>query len=471
MRRVHYFLGPLLTLISFFHSYGQEGNYRYESYGNQSLLLNGNVTGSAEDLGLTYYNPARLAFIEEPSIVIAGKAFQLINYDLENIFESDIDLKESNFNGIPSIFSGTFKLKKLPNHQFAYSFISRYRSDLNLNYDSGVVSGLPFGNIGNVDESFSNIAFRNRLREEWYGISWAHKLKDNFSIGASLFGSIYETNGRGNLLITANRLDGSVVSYYSNTNFTQKTYGLFLKLGMAWQLKSVALGLNVTAPFLSIKDRASVESEEFLSGLGTEQDYFRIVDQDDLDNQRKTAPSIALGAGVPLGKSMLHLSVDWTAAISEYERIVLQDVPEDSTLEQLNFNEEFKSVFNFGAGADLYISPSVRVLISFSSDYNATLNSPNLFNVVTQSEDSVNLFGDFWHFGLGPDLNFKWGKITLGATYSRSSVDVDATTSLPSIGDEAPPSITSAVGFERWRFVIGLEIPLISKTVKGLPIK
>lgn len=53
----------------------QEGNYRYESYGNQSVLLNGNVTGSAEDLGLTYYNPARLAFIEEPSIVIAGKAF------------------------------------------------------------------------------------------------------------------------------------------------------------------------------------------------------------------------------------------------------------------------------------------------------------------------------------------------------------------------------------------------------------
>ena len=434
-------------------------------------MLNGNVTGSAEDLGLTFYNPARLAFIEEPSIVIAGKAFQLINYDLEDIFESDIDLKESNFNGIPSIFSGTFKLKKLPNHQFAYSFISRYRTDLNINYDSGVVPGQLFGDLDNISQSFSDITFRNRLREEWYGVSWAHRLKDNFSIGASLFGSIYEINGRGNLLITGDRLDGSVVSYLSKTSFNQKTYGLFLKLGMAWQLKSVALGLNVTAPFLSIKDRASVESEEFLSGLSPAEDYFRVVDLQDLDNKRKTAPSIAMGAGVPLGKSMLHLSIDWTSALSEYERIVLPDVPDDINLDQSSLNEEFKSVFNYGAGADLYISPSVRILVSFSSDYSATLKSPNLFNVVNQGDENINFFGDFWHFGLGPDLNFKWGKITLGATYSRSSVDVDASPDIPDVGDQSPPSITSAIGYERWRFIIGLEIPLISKTVKGLPIK
>ena len=233
MHRAFSVLGPLLIFALPILSSGQEGNYRFESYGNQSLLLNGNVTGSAEDLGLTFYNPARLAFIEEPSIVIAGKAFQLINYDLEDVFESDIDLKESSFNGIPSIFSGTFKVKKLPNHQFAYSFISRYRSDLSLDYNSGVIPGLPFGNLDQVAQSFSEISFGNRLREEWYGVSWAHKLKDNLSIGASLFGSIYEINGRGNLLINAERDDNSVVSYLNNTSFNQKTYGLFLKLGMA----------------------------------------------------------------------------------------------------------------------------------------------------------------------------------------------------------------------------------------------
>ena len=214
-----------------------------------------------------------------------------------------------------------------------------------------------------------------------------------------------------------------------------------------------------------------MEAREFLSGLGTTQDFFRVVELDDLDSKRKTAPSIALGAGVPLGKSMLHLSVDWTSALSEYERILLPEIPDDINLDQSTLNEEFKSVFNYGAGADIYLSPSVRILISFSSDYSATLKSPNLFNVVNQGDENVNFFGDFWHFGFGPDLNFKWGKITLGTTYSRSSVDVDTSPDLPDLGDQSPPSITSAVGYERWRFIIGLEIPLISKTVKGLPIK
>ena len=449
----------------------QEGNYRYESFGNQSLLLNGNVTGSAEDLGLTYYNPARLAFIEEPAIVLAGKAYQLINYDLEDVLGSEIDLSESNFNGVPSIFSGTFKLKKLPNHQFAYSFISRYRSNIELSYNSGVEEGLVIGNLTEISQSFTEIQFKNRLRDEWYGVSWAHKLNDKLSVGASLFGSIYELNGRGDILISGESDTGEVVSYVSRPSFKQKTYGMIVKLGAAYQLDRLSLGLNITTPFISFKNKADVDSEEFLSGISPEEDYFRVIDLNDLDSKRRTATSIAFGAGYPIGKSKLHMSVDWTAGISSYDRIELPEIPDDIRLDQTTFTEELKSVFNFGAGADIFISPSIRLLASFSSDYSATVTSPDLFDVVNQSDENVNLFGDFWHFGFGPDLTFKWGKITLGTTYSRSSVKLDDAPDIPDDGEPEPISITSAVGFERWRFIIGLEIPLISEKVKGLPIK
>ncbi|MGI9546011.1 MAG: hypothetical protein ACR2MM_02150, partial [Flavobacteriaceae bacterium] len=243
-------------------AYAQEGNYRYESYGNQSVLLNGNVTGSAEDLGLTFYNPARLAFIEEPSIVLAGKAFQLTNYDLEDVLGSEINLSESNFNGVPSIFSGTFKLKSFENHLFAYSFISRYRTDIDLKYNSGVQAGLPIGNLNEIGQSFTDILFKNRLKEEWYGISWAYKIRENFSIGATLFGSIYELNGRGDIFIGAEAESGEVINYTNRIDFNQKTYGLFLKIGVAWQLKKVSLGVNFTAPFMSFKERASLETVE-----------------------------------------------------------------------------------------------------------------------------------------------------------------------------------------------------------------
>ena len=468
--RPNYSFVSLLLLITGF-AYAQEGNYRYESFGNQSLLLNGNVTGSAEDLGLTYYNPARLAFIEEPAIVLAGKAYQLINYDLEDVLGSEINLSESNFNGIPSIFSGTFKLKKLPNHQFAYSFISRYRSNIELSYNSGVEEGLVIGNITEISRSFTEIQFKNRLRDEWYGLSWAHKLNEKLSVGASLFGSIYELNGRGDILISGESEAGGVVNYVSRPSFKQKTYGMIVKLGAAYQLDSLSLGLNITTPFISFKNKADVDSEEFLGGLSPEEDYFRVIDLNDLESKRRTATSIAFGAGYPVGKTTLHMSVDWTAGVSAYNRIELPEIPDDIRLEQSTFTEELKSVFNFGAGADIYVSPSLRILASFSSDYSATVRSPDLFDVVNQSDDNVNLFGDFWHFGLGPDLSFKWGKITLGATYSRSSVKVDDAPDIPDDGEPEPIAITTAVGFERWRFIIGLEIPLISEKVKGLPIR
>ena len=453
-----------ITLL--FPVFSQEGNYRFETYGNQSVLLSGNVIGSAEDLGLTYYNPARLAFIEDPQIVIAGKAFQLINYDLEDVFESEIDISESSFNGIPSILSGTFKLKFLPNHHFAYSFISRYRFDFNLDYNSGVRNDLPIGDVDEVFQSYTEISFRDRIREEWYGVTWSHKLKDNFALGVSLFGSIYESNGLGVIFIGLEDNDENVATYLSRVDATQKTYGLFIRMGAAWQLKKVSLGLNIAAPFIAFKQRANLNSEEFLSGFGAPNDFFRVVELDDLENKRRTATTIAFGMGIPMGKSKLHLSADYAFPLSEYERLELPDLPDELGINQNSFLEEYRSVFNYGAGADVYISPSVRLFLGFSSDFGATRDSPNLFDVVNQSDENINLFGDFWHFSLGPDLNFKWGKVTLGATYSRSSSKINTETDIPEDGDD-PLSLTTAIGYERWRFLIGLEIPLIAKKLPG----
>ena len=444
----------------------QEGNYRFETYGNQSVLLSGNVTGSAEDLGLTFYNPARLAFIEEPQIVIAGKAFQYINYNIEDVFESDVDISESAFNGIPSILSGTFKLKFLPNHHFAYSFISRYRFELNLEYNSGIRDDLIIGDADDVFQSYTELSFRDRVREEWYGITWSHKLKENFALGVSLFGSIYESNSRSTIFIGLEDSEENVATYVSRVNGTQKTYGLFIRMGAAWQLKKVSLGLNIAAPFIAFKQRANLESEEFLSGFGAPDDFFRVVDLEDLENKRRTATTIAFGMGIPRGKSKLHLSADYAFPLSEYERVELPDLSEDLGIDQRSFLEEYRAVFNYGAGADIYISNSVRIFVGFSSDYTATLDSPNLFDVVNQSDENINLFGDFWHYSLGPDFNFKWGKVTLGATYSRSSNKIDTETDIPEDGDDGL-SVTTAIGYERWRFLLGLEIPLLQEKVPG----
>ncbi len=473
MTKSHCFL--FLLSVGFYLWFGistlqsQEGNYTFENYGNQSVLLNGNVTGSAGDLGLTYYNPARLALIDKPAFVIAGKAYQLDKYTLTDVFQSSVDLKNSNFNGIPSIVAGTFKLKFLPKHKFAYAILSRYRSDFQINYSSGITEDPEFDPIDGEVRRVTDISFRDKLREEWYGITWSYAIRENFGIGISLFGSIYETNGRSELNIIAERDDSSVGSYDFKLRYGQKTYGLFFKLGLAWRLGNIDFGTNVSLPFINIDSDARLRYEEFVIGISPEEDFFGFEDLRDLESTRRTAASISLGAGVPIGKSKVHLNASWYSRVKQYERIEVPEIDSrsDEFLAQ-PFLEEFKSVVNFGVGANIYISDAVKFITSFTSDYGATVSSVNLFDVVNEGEDEVNIFNDFWHYGFGTDITLKWGHIVLGATYSRTTSQIREETDIPDdIPEDEVSDVFTDIKFERWRFVLGLEIPLLQGKLKS----
>ena len=109
----------LLVQLLFFsnETYGQS-NYKFENFGNRSILLNGNVTGSVDDLGAVYYNPARLALVEDPIFSINAKIYQLTNIKVDNITIDGNSLSSSDFDGLPGMIAGTFKLIFLEGHQF-----------------------------------------------------------------------------------------------------------------------------------------------------------------------------------------------------------------------------------------------------------------------------------------------------------------------------------------------------------------
>ena len=253
------------------------------------------------------------------------------------------------------------------------------------------------------------------------------------------------------------------MGYNSELNYNQKTYGLFLKMGLAWQLSNIEIGANLTLPFIPVDTRASLQYQENLIGLGPGEDFFAYDELDDLENTRRTATSISVGAGIPVGRSTIHLDGSWYSKVKPYQRIELP--PLDAAIQRLDsepFEEEFRSVINFGAGAEIYISPSVKFIMSFSSDYSATVSSINLFDVVNQSQGKVNLLNDFWHYGFGTDLSLKWGQIVLGATYSRTTSPFEEGVDIPDdIIDDGALDFVTNITFERWRFIIGLEIPLL----------
>ena len=123
----------ILLLILPFYVLGQ-GYYNQENFGNRSLLLGGNVTGSVNDLGLTYYNPARIALIENPVFSINAKAYQISSINFKNVFGRDSKISDSRFEGVPSLKSGTYNMKKWEKHHFAYAFLSKQRCSMGFNF-------------------------------------------------------------------------------------------------------------------------------------------------------------------------------------------------------------------------------------------------------------------------------------------------------------------------------------------------
>ncbi len=460
-------------LILVFHisvAVGQEGNYKSENFGNQSVLLNGNVTGSVSDLGLTYYNPARLGLIENPSFTVGGKAFQWSLYDFNNVLESNRSLSSNKFGGLPATIAGTFDLKQFPGHKFAYSILSRQRSEVDLGFDSGLREDLDEEDAILATEQLADVYFKDRVRDDWFGLTWAYPISETLSVGASVFASIYSNDGRGDILLNARTEEDQVITYVNRVDYRQRTYGAQIRLGAAWTLSKVEMGVNVSLPLIAVYKKASFRFKESLSSTAPGNGFITDFNNDDLENRRKTALGIAYGIGYPWKNHTLHFNLDWHASVGAYDRITIpDDALED--LEENPFKEELRPVLNFGMGGEFYVSPSINVIGSFSTDFSASKRSINLFDFVNQSTDEINLIDDLWHFAAGLDLHRPWGNIIVGTSYARSQITVGTAPRIPEESLSVQPrNISTDISYERWRFIIGIEIPIITEKIQGVPI-
>ena len=455
----------IILLVSNIFSITAQRNYKFENFGNRSILLNGNVTGSVDDLGATYYNPARLALVEDPVFSINARIYELSSVKLNNITIDGKNLSTSKFNGLPGMVAGSFKLKKLKDHQFAYSFFSRNRSDLSLSYNSQIVDDDIFNENPFINKYLNTTQIKNELRENWYGLSWAKKVSSKFSIGASIFFSTYKySNGYSQSLNTIS--ESSQVSNYNNSKFIeQKSYGLFTKIGAAWVLEKFELGVNVDLPYLEITGNGKFKYEEFLSGFGSSTGKFTFNDFDDLDATRKYPLGISIGSGIPYKKNKLHLNLSWNANVNAYEKIKIPPLNSETETDLPKFtnNEELNSILNFGFGAEVYLNEKISAFGSFSSDFSPYKEIISTQKSSLSSEDTVNFNTDYFHYGTGVNVASKWANFVAGTIYSRGNSNA-LKTNLPPIESGSSDDQYSSAKINRWRFVLGVEVLFLKGT-------
>ena len=447
-----------------------QGYYNQENFGNRSLLLSGNVTGSVDDLGLTYYNPARIALIDDPIFSINAKAYQVSSLKLKNVFGRDRELSDSKFEGVPSLLAGTFKLGKSEKHKFAYAFLSKQRNSLSINARNERTEGDLIDESEDIERIASSLELNNTVRDEWFGFTWGTKLKENFSIGVSTFVSVFNYKGKYDLrLATLDEVDD--VDFYNNEiRFGQTSYGIFWKVGLAWKLKKFDIGLNVDMPYLELVKSGKVSYAEFLSGFGNGDDIYDFGQLNGLESNRKQPLGISFGVGIPWKKNTIHLKADWHGAVSEYDRLVIPII-DDGTgePEEIIFKEELRSVLNFGVGAEFYLSEKFDLFASFTTDFTPLVSNATIFDLVGERDTDVNISADYFHYGLGFDIKLNRVNITVGGTYSSATTDFERPVDFPDPEpDPNPPPLNedpSSASFSRYRFIVGLEFPIFGYDV------
>ena len=447
----------------------QYGNYRFNNFGNRSILLAGNVTGSVSDIGLAYYNPSFLADTKNVGISLNAKAYQLVNFKLNNVLDEDSSISSSNFNGTGTMAGGIFNLFGT---KFAYSYLTKSNNNYDLNYNSNYLNDIILTLFPNAIDHNAKIGINSNLRDDWTGVTWAHKINDKLSLGISAFASIFDNKGRSDLSHIVESTDDEVAIYNNIINYRQKSYGVFVKIGANYKFESFILGLNMNLPYLALYNEGSFSYTEVVSGVSPK--YNKYIDHvfRKLDATRKEPLGVSIGAGIPMNNGKIHLNFDYVSALGGYDRIEIPDIDTgDENLTPVNFYEERKAVFNFGIGAEYVISAKLKAYGGFSTDFNALTNSASIFDLSAKDNKDLNVGEDFYHLSIGVDLKLSWVSLVMGITYTEAnSVFLDPYR-INTDGFEIENDLNSELSISRWQFVVGIEVPFLETKMKDFTHK
>ena len=466
MKYLHIYGKSLMLLISFiiqFNILAQDGHYWTENFGTRSMLLNGVVIGSVEDLGAVYYNPARISQFETPTFVISAKVYQYNRLRIENGLGDNIDLNKSEFGGGPSLVSGTFKLKFLKDHKFAYAFLTRSRYDQEFDFSVNTFGDFVESTPG--EEYFSGeISINKKMREEWIGLSWSYALNEKLSVGLSTFYSALEQNTNLRIQLQAYSQDSTTGIYSTRRAYSLVSQSMVAKAGLGWQSDKLSLGLTITTPKWQVRGDGSINLETFLAGIdttgnGQPDDIYGIHDQSGLDVKSRTPLAIGVGAGYRIGSSLIHVSAEWYDKVPRH--ILLQSEPfvvqSSGRIVRGTVVDDLQSVINFGWGIEVFATENLIFIGSFAADYSAVKKDIERFSELSLTTSNTVFGADIFHFGFGTSIKTKFADITIGATYATSKENVDRTIEINE-GDVVSDK-TSRLIFSRWRFMVGFSFP------------
>ena len=466
------FLGLGLSLIVALSPVAAQSQYHWsDQFGNKSTLLNGTVIGGVSDLGAVFYNPGRLAQLLRPGFLLTAEAFELNKVDV-GAGEGDTNqIEQANLRGVPSLVAGMFTLPDLPGHRFAYSFLTRRRSDSDLFLTVEEQADL-FPDYPGEELYIGSWESVSKLDENWVGFTWAYEISPRLSAGVSTFGTHLGRKRRIQLDTRALTSTGEAALLSRFREYRFQSYGFLWKAGLAADLAPFRLGLSVTTPEITAFGSGSIRYEDIqtpVSSTGGVGPGNRVVIFRESGLKVTTHSPASVGAGLSwiTPRTELHLSGEWFSGVPEYRITGVDSIRSQSSGDFYEYQvvEELKPVLNLGAGLEWQVSDAFSAYGSLIRDASAAPNDPYLpFKFGSRVSNSTS-GADGFFVGAGVSLEAKWIDLTAGFTYGATSGQIEnpLVSGAAEFGQPVFLPMELTVNTRRLRFLLGFTIPMVQE--------
>lgn len=450
----------------------QDGHYWTQQYGTKSMLLSGSVIGGVEDLGAVYYNPGRLALIENPAFLLSASVYEYTSLSASDAFGTKKSVSKSEVKGVPTLAAGTFKVKFLPKHHFAYAIMNRQLADVSFSYKNEVYQDV-FTQIPGDEWFNGEMSVTNKGNEQWIGLTWSYAFSPKVSVGVTTnYSSNSQTKGAAIELQALSSADSVAVYKYSR-NYSYNESGLLWKIGLAGTFGKWNLGLTIKTPMARLGGSGSYNYQEFLSAMPgiVQPETYTTSSQEGLEVKSKSPLAIGFGATRPIGKNKIHFSSEWYSGVSKYSLMKAEPHPSQSNPSNtigFDLTDEMKSIWNAGLGFEFYFSEHVSGYASVSTDFSSVANDITRF-IERVDEAANNAWKtDFYHWGGGVVLAFKGADLTLGVTHTGATQQIPRLINFPDGSGEPifQPGETSDLKWDRWRLVFSFSFPFLADYAK-----
>jgi hypothetical protein len=438
-------------------AWSQDTHYWNGQYGPRSMLLNGAVIGSVDDMSATYYNPGALGYIAQPELLLSANVYQASSLTMVNGAGEGVDLETSDFNPLPNMLAGAFRWKWLGDNRLAYSFLTRYRFNAEVRGGrTDRVDVLP-GSPGEEDFAGGLLASET-VNELWAGLTWARGARSKVGWGITQYLSIRGQESDFQLFAQARTDSGEMALIYDNDNYSADVYSFLWKAGLGFNFWPVTAGLTLTTPNVQIYSSGQAGINETIIGVdadgdGQPDETFHTDIQRDVTANYRSPLSIGAGAAYHSKRFVIHTAAEWFDAVDAYDVLELDGFISQGTGETIErtVRHQSASVLNYAVGLQL-IGNKYSGYLSFNTDFSSF-----------DSESDVAVTGfDIYHATAGTTVKRGRTDFTLGLSYSWGKEKRDQVIDLNPGNDDSvvDPEDQIDVLYRSFTFILGFTVSL-----------